>query len=97
MLARATMAHAFTDVMYRIGVPVEQELQRVGLPDLIGVEPNTYIPVLPVIKFIQRIELKEGIADIGFLASRQEILTRLSEDFTKMTENVPTLHPRNLS
>ena len=94
MLARATLVQAFTDVMYRIGAPVEQELQRAGLPDMMGIEPNTYIPVLPVLKFIQRIEHKEGIADIGFLASRQEILARLSEDFTTMTKNVPTLYTR---
>ena len=67
------MAHAFTGIMYGIGAPVEQELQRVGLPDMREVEPNAYIPVLPVIKFIQRIEYKEGIADIGFLASRQDL------------------------
>jgi hypothetical protein len=94
MLARASMVHAFTNILYRIGAPVEREFQRAGLPDLLAVEPDTYIPVLPVIKLIQRIEYQEGIINIGFLASRQEILARLGEDFTKMTESVPTLYTR---
>lgn len=94
ILARVAHALAYTNILSDIGAPVERELQRAGLPTLLDSQPDAYIPVLCVFKFIQRMEYKEGIDDIGFLASRQTIFTSLSEDFILMSQCAPTLYAR---
>ena len=56
MLARVAHVLAFTDVLRDIGSPVERELQRAGLPTMLESQPDAYVPVLPVLRFLQRME-----------------------------------------
>jgi AraC-like DNA-binding protein len=94
MLARVAHVLAFTDVLHGIGTPVECELQRSGLPMMLEGQPDAYVPVLPVLKFLQRMEHQEGIDDIAFLASRQGNIDHLSDDFITISESLPTLYAR---
>lgn len=94
MLARVAHVLVFTDVLHGIGTPVECELQRSGLPTMLEGQPDAYIPVLPVFKFLQRMEHQEGIDDIAFLASRQGNIDHLSEDFITISQSLPTLYAR---
>lgn len=94
MIARITHVLSFTEVLQAIGSPLERELNKVGLPAMLEHQPDAYIPVLPVLKFIQRMEQKEGIDDIGFLASQQVSFGRLSGEFIEMCQNIPSLHSR---
>lgn len=94
MLARIAHVLAFTEVLHGIGAPVERELKRAGLPAKLDSQPDAYIPVLSALRFIQRMENKEGIDDFGFLASRQKTFDRLSGDFITMSQSIPTLYAR---
>ena len=94
MLARVAHVLAYTDVLRDIGSPVERELQRAGLPTMLESQPDAYVPVLSVLRFLQRIEHQEGIDDIAFLASRQGNIDHLSKDFITLSESLPTLYAR---
>ena len=94
MLARAAHLQAFTNVFQRIGAPVERELQTAGLPAVLDLQPGANIPVLPAIRFIQRSAYREDIGDVGFLASREQVFDRLSEEFILLSHSAPTLYAR---
>lgn len=94
MLARVAHVLAFTDVLHGFGAPVERELRRAGLPTMLEGQPDAYIPVLPVFRFLQRMEQQEGIDDIAFLASQQGGVDHLSEDFISISERLPTIYAR---
>ena len=94
MISRVTHVLSFTEVLQTIGAPVERELQRVGLPTMLMNQPDAYIPVMPALKFIKRMEHAEGIDDIAFLASQQFSFDCLSEEFIKMCQSVPSLFAR---
>lgn len=94
MIARVTHVLAFTEVLQTIGAPLERELSRVKLPAMLEHQPDAYVPVLPVLKFFQRMEDSEGIDDLGFLASQQSSFGHLSGEFIKMCQSIPSLHSR---
>ena len=94
ILTRVAHVLAFTDVLHGIGAPVERELRKAGLPAMLESQPDAYIPLLPVLKFVQCIEYQEGINDIGFLASRQGHIDHLNKDFITVSESLPTLYAR---
>jgi len=91
MLARTAHILAFTRVARRIGTPVERELVRAGLPCLLENRPDAYIPVRQALRFIQNVERKEGIDDLGCLAAREEGFTHLSGQFTGLLCSTSTL------
>ncbi len=94
MLVRVAHVLAFTDVLHGIGTPIERELRRAGLPTMLEDQPHAYVPMLPVLGFLQHMEHQEGIDDIAFLASRQGNIDHLSEDFITISESLPTLYTR---
>ena len=94
ILTRVAHVLAFTDVLHGIGAPVERELRKAGLPAMLESQPDAYIPLLPVLKFVQRMEYQEGINDIGFLASRQGHIDHLNKDFITLSDSLPTLYAR---
>jgi len=94
ILTRVAHVLAFTDVLYDIGAPVERELQRAGLPAMLGSQPDAYVPGIPAIKFVQRMGCQEGIDDITFLVSRQGYIDHLNKDFVTISDSLPTLYAR---
>ncbi len=92
MLARVAHVLAFTNVAHGIGVPVERELTKAGLPDLLENQPNSYVPVRQALRFIQSVEYKEGIDDFGYMAAREEGFGHLSGQFTDLLCSTPTLY-----
>ncbi len=94
MIARIAHVLAFTDVLQTAGAPLARELSKVGLPTLLEDKPDAYIPVIPALEFVQRMERKEGIDDIGFLASQQISFDQLSSDFIDSCQSEPTLYAR---
>ncbi len=58
---------------------------------MLELPPDAYIPVLPVLRFIQRCESQQGFSDFGFQASQQTLFSRLSEDFITVSQSAPTL------
>ncbi len=96
MIVRVTHVLSFTEILQAIGAPLERELGRVSLPTMLERQPDAYVPVLPVLKFIRHMEHKEGIDDIAFLASQRVSFDRLSGEFIDMCQSVPTLYARLL-
>ncbi|MEA1889924.1 MAG: helix-turn-helix domain-containing protein [Pseudomonadota bacterium] len=94
MITRATHLRAYTDLLQAIGAPVERELQRARLPAMLANQPDAYIPVLPGLKFVKRMEHKEGLDDIAFLASQQFSFDNLSDEFITLCQSVPSLYSR---
>ncbi|MEZ5584366.1 MAG: helix-turn-helix domain-containing protein [Candidatus Competibacteraceae bacterium] len=94
MLARVAYVLAFTDVLRRLGAPVDRELSRAGLPTLLEDQPDAYIPVLPALVFLQRMERSEGVEDLGFLAAQAKIYANLRRDFITASHSAPTLYAR---
>jgi len=94
MLIRVAHLRAFTDILLQIGGPVERELQRAGLPNILELPQDAYIPALAAIKFIERCEYQQGLGDFGFRASQMGLFNRLSEDFNTLTRSAPTLYTR---
>ena len=94
MIARVAHVLSFTDVLQASGTPLGHELSKARLPTMLETQPDAYVPVTPVLRFLQHMEHKEGIEDIGFLASRQHSFDRLSSDFIEMSKYLPTLYAR---
>lgn len=94
VLARAAHVLAFTDVLRTLGTPLHQVHRRFRLPDLDAIQPNMYVPVGPALCFFAHMERKEGIDDLGFLASQQDNFHRLSSELVRISRSAPTLHAR---
>ncbi len=75
ILFRAAHLALYTEVLREIGTPVERELAAAGLPTVLAEKPDSYVPLLLAIDFLHMMEQKEGIEDLGFLASRSAGLT----------------------
>lgn len=94
MLARIAHLMPFIHTIRRIGAPVDHELHRAKLPSLLDDQPDAYIPVYPALIFLQRIEYKEGIEDLGFLASQEVTCANLRGEFITASRSAPTLYAR---
>lgn len=94
VMARAAHALAFTDSLRHIGVPLGGWRRRYGLPDLDVIQPDWYVPVQPVLRFLGEIERREGLSDLGFHAVRQGCFQRLGNEFLQLSRSTPTLFAR---
>ena len=93
-MVRTAHLLAYTNVLRRLGAPLESELRRARLPTLLDEQPDAYIPVLCAMEFVQRLERKEAIDDLGFLAAQEETIASLSADFVQISKSFPTLYGR---
>ncbi len=96
MLARTSHLLSSTDVLGRIGAPVERELAKARLPSLGAMQSESYLPTRKVLAFIDRMERLEGIEDIGHLAWRQSGLKQLNSELLAHLDNAPTLQAQVL-
>lgn len=94
MLARIAHLLPFIKIIRRIGAPVDHELYRAKLPTLLDDQPDAYIPVMPALDFLERMEHKVGIEDLGFLASQEHTYANLRSDFIAASRSSPTLYAR---
>ncbi len=92
MLFRAAHLTLYTEVLREIGTPVERELATAGLPTRLAEQPDSYVPLLPAIDFLRKMEQKEGIEDLGFLASQTLALSGLGADLRIAARRAPTLY-----
>lgn len=94
MLARIAYLLPFIKIIRRIGVSVDHELYREKLPNMLDDQPDAYIPVIQAVSFLRRMEHKEGIEDLGFLASQEVSYANLRSDFIAVSRSAPTLYAR---
>ena len=92
MLFRAAHLALYTEVLREIGTPVEHELSTAGLPSMLAEQPDSYVPLLLAIDFLRKMEQKEGIEDLGFLAAQRLALSGLGADLRIAAHRAPTLY-----
>ena len=92
MLFRAAHLALYTEVLREIGTPVERELATAGLPTMLAEQPDSYVPLLLTIDFLRKMEQKEGIEDLGFLAAQRLALSGLGADLRIAAHRAPTLY-----
>ncbi|MDF1586802.1 helix-turn-helix transcriptional regulator [Marinimicrococcus flavescens] len=92
LLARAAYLILFIDVLRKLGAPVDRELCRAGLPSGCEEQPDAYIPMLPALRFIGRMERSEGIEDLGAEAAQRVSMALLDGRTAVAIDRAPTLH-----
>lgn len=70
-LTRTVYLHAYTGILSDIGAPLEQDLGKFNLPALSDEEQDSYLPLIPAIRFLQFAMLRDGIEDFGLRASQR--------------------------
>lgn len=64
---RAAHLLPYIDFLYEKGVPLEQLLRKFNLPSAIENQPDSRLPLVPVLQFLSHVEHKEGLSDLGIL------------------------------
>ena len=72
-LVRAKYVYAYAAVLDRLGAPRWRLLERVGLSDRVLEDPEAIIPARQAWAFIESAALREGIDDLGLVASDMSI------------------------
>jgi hypothetical protein len=78
-LVRAKYVYAYAAVLDRLGAPRWRLLERVGLSDRVLEDPEAIIPARQAWAFIESAALREGIDDLGLVASDMSIQGSESE------------------
>lgn len=90
-LTRCQFVIPFADILSDAGAPTGSLLAKAGLPTSLAEKANSYIPILPAIKFAETAQKSQGIADFGFHASRRLHYSHLSERTRTLIAHSPTL------
>jgi len=93
-LARATHVLAYVEVLRHIGAPVETELRRAKLPTLLPELADRYVPAVQALSFLDSTARREGVDDLGVLATREGTFRRLRDDLQASVRSAPTLYGR---
>lgn len=70
-MVRSSALLPFVGFAERIGVPIEKQLDAVGLPTSISADPEALIPTKFAFQFVSRLARAEGLADVGFLVGSE--------------------------
>jgi AraC-like DNA-binding protein len=73
------------------GVSVDPALDKFRLPSMLSDQPDSRLPLLPVLQFFSHMERKEGIRDLATLMSSDIGLKLLSSDNHRSILSAPTL------
>ena len=91
---RAVYLVPFIEILRGLGAPVERELENARLPVNIEEHPEDRISNVLVSRFCERIELKEGLEDLGWLGSSHYSFSSLSQSMQAALRSRPTVKSR---
>lgn len=77
-------------VLRQIGVPVERELRRAGLPALIEEMPDEYVSMHAALDWVVRCSRDISLTDLGFLAARVSSLATLGRPLRQAIVDAPS-------
>ncbi|MDI4234753.1 helix-turn-helix domain-containing protein [Bradyrhizobium sp. Arg237L] len=90
-LARCQFLIPFADIHNEIGAPTATLLSRFRLPAFLEEKADHYVPLLPVLQFVQAAQRSQGLTDFGFLASQRLQFCHLSGKLRASIGHSPTL------
>ena len=88
---RAAYIIPFIEALQELGAPVERELERAKLPILLEEIRDERLSNVLVSRFCERIELKEGLEDLGWLGSSHYSFSSLSQSMQAALRSRPTV------
>lgn len=89
-IVRAAHLIVASQVLREIGVPVERELRRAGLPGLIEELPNEYVAMHAALDWAIRCCRDIDIAELGFLAASRSSLATLCTPLRQAILDAPS-------
>jgi AraC-like DNA-binding protein len=90
-LVRAEYLFPYIGLFRQLGMPVDRELQRAGLPTLIEELPQTYVSMDFSFRFVENCLRAEGMDDLGFEAGWRLRFSDLGTDLKNALRAMPTL------
>lgn len=90
-LARCVFLVPFVSILDELGAPIRSLLAKSNLPAHPEEKINSYMPLLPALRFATTAQVSQGIADFGFHAGQRLDFGALSERFQSVVRNSPTL------
>lgn len=81
----------YLEFMEKNGVPVEKRLLQAKLPSQIDGEDNIYLPQLPTLTFLRKIQYDEGIDEMSYRALKHLRFTDLDDQFVSKALQSPAL------
>jgi AraC-like DNA-binding protein len=90
-LARCVFLGPLVDILYEIGAPADQMLNKFHLPTHVRERPNDYFSVLPALRFATEAQLSQGVTDVGFRVAQRLHFGHLSDQFQASARHSPTL------
>ena len=90
-LLRAAYLKTFVTVLHEAGVAVESELNRDKLPTRLSEQADAYLPLLPALSFVHRMEQLRAIEDFGLVAGQRLTLRDLSAGLQRELHQARTL------
>jgi AraC-like DNA-binding protein len=88
---RAAHLLPYLDFLYEKGVPPEPLLRKFNLPTAVENQPDSCLPLVPVLQFLAHVERREGLQDLGFLISNKIDLKLLSNANRRAIQEAPDL------
>lgn len=85
------------DVLREIGVPVERDLRRTGLPGLIEELPNEYVALPLALDWVQRSSRDIDVSELGFRAALKSSLQTFAEPLQQSLLDAPSGFARVLA
>jgi AraC-like DNA-binding protein len=90
-MVRSSALLPFMGFAERIGMPVDRQLDAVGLPSYIWAEPEALIPMKFAFRFVDHLARTEGLAHVGFLVGGETQFQDLGA-FGRLILHSLTLH-----
>jgi AraC-like DNA-binding protein len=88
---RAAHFLPYLEYLREKGASVDYALDKFRLPSMIGDQPDSCLPLLPVLQFFSYIERKEGIRDLAMIVNNNIGIKLLSSDNQRSILSAPTL------